>query len=333
MKIEAIFAVVLLATLSITIISLKILIPFLASRKMGQKILEIGPRWHKNKEGTPTMGGLSFIFAIIVVFLMFLILAKEKLDITQLLCSLNIIVYSLLNAMIGIIDDFAKLRKAKNEGLTPLSKFLLQAICAILFLVSLHFTVGINTRIYLPFVDVSVELSFIYYILAFLILCGVVNSVNLTDGIDGLAASIVATTGIFFAVINFLIVKDYTIAFFSAALIGGMLGFLTYNFYPAKVFMGDTGSLFLGGLVVSMSFLIDNILLVLVYGFVFVCEAGSVILQVLWFKISKGKRLFKMAPLHHHFEKCGLSEVKIVLLFTFVSVIFGMLAFWGVGNL
>ena len=313
--------------------SLKWLIPVLKSKKMGQKILEIGPRWHKGKEGTPTMGGLSFIFAVIACFLLFLFISKNVVDKKILTCSINIIVYGILNAMIGIIDDFAKIRNARNEGLTPSGKFFLQSIAAILFLVSLKYTVGITTILYIPFFDVFLELGFFYYVLAFLLLCGVVNSVNLTDGLDGLAAGVSLSVGIFFAIVSLLVTREITVAFFASVIIGSMLGFLVYNFYPARVFMGDTGSLFLGAIIVASAFLIDNILLVLVYGFVFVCEALSVIMQVAYFKATKGKRLFKMAPLHHHFEKSGYSEVKITVLFTLVNAIFCLLACFGMGIL
>lgn len=333
MKIEGMFLIIFVIVMGITAISLRILIPFLASRKMGQKILEIGPRWHKNKEGTPTMGGVSFIFASIIAFFVFIFAFNENVSSEYLLCALNIIIYALLNAMIGIIDDFAKLRKAKNEGLTPPVKFIFQSIVAILFLVSLHFCIGIDTVLFIPFFNISLDVGFFYYIIAYLALCGIVNSVNLTDGIDGLASSVTLSVGIFFAVVGMTIIKEPTIIFFSAILIGSTLGFLIYNFYPAKVFMGDTGSLFLGALVVSMSFLIDNVLLVLIYGFVFVLEAFSDILQVVFFKITKGRRIFKMAPLHHHFEKCGFGEIQIVLIFTAINALFCVLAYFGMGNL
>ena len=333
MKIEGLFLVIFLTMVFVTTITLKILIPILASKKMGQRILEIGPRWHKSKEGTPTMGGVSFVFATVISYLIFLFIAKDEIDRKQLICVLNIVVYALLNAMIGIIDDFAKLRKAKNEGLTPMQKLLFQGISAILLLISLHFSVGISTRLYIPFFDAYLELGAFYYVFCFLLLCGVVNSVNLTDGLDGLASSVVATVGIFFSVIAITVTKDYALAFFGAILLGGALGFLVYNFYPARVFMGDTGSLFFGARVVSISFLLNNPLLVLLYGFIFICEAGSVILQVLYFKLTKGKRLFKMAPLHHHLEKCGLSEIKIVSIFTLINALFCIFAFWGIGHL
>lgn len=333
MKIEGIFLLVLLVTFLITFISLRRLIPFLASKKMGQKILDIGPRWHKGKEGTPTMGGLSFILAILIAFVVFIIITIKDLNQRYLACAINIILYAILNAMIGIIDDFAKIRNARNEGLTPKGKLIFQSIASILFLISLNYTVGIDTSLYIPYFDVYIEIGFFYYILAFLLLCGVVNSVNLTDGLDGLASSIILTIGIFLSIVSLVITREPIIAFFAGSIIGAMIGFLVYNFYPARVFMGDTGSLFLGALVVAISFLLNNILLVLVYGFVFICEATSVILQVVYFKITKGKRLFKMAPLHHHFEKSGLGEVKITIAFAIINMIFCILACLGMGNL
>lgn len=330
MKIESFFTLIFLLTLVNTIVILRFLIPLLRSQNVGQKILEIGPRWHKGKEGTPTMGGIAFIIASTLSFFLFLILSFNRIETKYFLASINIFVYALLNAMIGIIDDFAKLKKKKNEGLRPFTKFLFQAVAAILFLISLKLSVGINTSIVLPFIGFSLELGFFYYIIAFLLLCGVVNSVNLTDGIDGLASSVSFTVGVFFSVLAISLYNDIVIGFFGAIIIGSTLGFLVYNFYPAKIFMGDTGSLFLGGLIVSASFLIENPLLVLIYGFVFILEAISVILQVLFFKVTKGKRLFKMAPIHHHLEKSGLSEVKIVFLLTFINAIFCVIAFLGV---
>ena len=333
MGLKGLFLTTSAISLVITAICLKFIIPVLASHKMGQKILEIGPRWHKSKEGTPTMGGVSFILATIIAFIVFLIVYRGKIEGRNLCFALNIIVYALLNAMIGIIDDIAKLRKEKNEGLTPLAKFSFQSVVAILFLVSMHFTIGISTSLYIPFVDKYIELGYLYYVLCYIALCGVVNSVNLTDGIDGLASGVCLSVGVFFAVVGLSVIKEPTTVFFSAVIIGGMLGFLIYNFYPARVFMGDTGSLFLGALVVSVSFLIDNILLVLVYGFVFVCEALSVVLQVAYFKMTKGKRLLKMAPLHHHFEKCGLTEIQIVIAFVLLNSLFCTVAYFGLGNL
>lgn len=333
MNYSIIFIVTVLFTFVLTAAILRFLIPVLATAKMGQKILDIGPRWHKSKEGTPTMGGIAFIVASVFAFAVFFIAARNNIEAQEFLCALNITVYAIVNAMIGFIDDMAKMRKKQNEGLTPLAKYTLQSIFAVLFLLSLHFTVGLNTTLYIPYFNVEYDLGFFYYVLAYFLLCGVVNSVNLTDGIDGLASSVVLTVGLFFAFCSFTVLESPTVSFFAAVLVGSSIGFLIYNIHPAKVFMGDTGSLFFGALVVGMSFLINNILLVLVYGFVFICEAASDVLQVAYFKLTGGKRLFKMAPLHHHFERCGWGEMKIVYTFGLVNAIFCVIAFFGLGNL
>ena len=333
MKIEAVFFIILVLNFLITVGILKWLIPILKSQKIGQKILEIGPRWHKGKEGTPTMGGISFIFAMVISFVIFLFLSKNLISRRSLAFAINIMIYGILNAMVGLIDDFAKIRNARNEGLTPKGKLIFQSVASIFLLVSLRYTVGIDTKVYIPFFDTFLELGAFYYVVAFLLLCGIVNSVNLTDGLDGLASSTCLTVGIFLAIVGLIVTREVVTTFFASAIIGGMLGFLVYNFYPARIFMGDTGSLFLGAIVVATSFLLDNIFLVLIYGFVFLCEALSVILQVGYFKITDGKRLFKMAPIHHHFEKSGYSEIKITIFFTVVNAIFCFLACFGLGNL
>lgn len=333
MKYNVVLLITLFLVFSITVVTLRYLIPYLISKKIGQKILEIGPRWHKNKEGTPTMGGISFIIAVSVAFLIFSVVMIGKIETKSYLLALNIIVFATLNGLIGAIDDMAKMKKSQNKGLSAKGKFALQSLVAILFLVSLHFSIGINTVLFIPYVNYSVDIGFFYYVIAYFIICGIVNSVNLTDGIDGLASGTVFTVGVFFAVINIFQYNSSTISFFSGALLGASLGFLVYNFHPARVFMGDTGSLYLGALVVSMSFLIDNILLVLVYGFVFVCEAISDILQVFYFKITNGKRIFKMAPLHHHFEKNGWSEIKILIVFMMVNAAFCFFAYLGLNLL
>lgn len=193
----------------------------------------------------------------------------------------------------------------------------------------MHFSIGLETILYIPFLKIYFNIGFFYYIIAFFILCGIVNSVNLTDGIDGLASSITLTIGIVISLASFTNVENIVLSFFGAILIGASIGFLTYNLHPAKVFMGDTGSLFLGAVIVGISFLINNILIVVVYGFVFVCEALSDILQVAYFKISKGKRIFKMAPLHHHFEQKGWSEMKIVSVFSLINLAFCIIAYFG----
>ena len=326
------FILILLTTLLLTVIALKKLIPYLKHKKIGQKILDIGPNWHKTKEGTPTMGGVAFIFASLVSAILFVIVFYDRLDNADFLWIINVFGFGVLNALIGLIDDLAKMKKSKNEGLTPKMKFLFQSIVAILFLISLSVTLGIDTDLLLPFFNRRIEIGIIFYPVSFLLLCGIVNSVNLTDGIDGLAGSVTLTVGIFTSFLA-LRVENEILILIGATLVGSMLGFLAFNMYPAKVFMGDTGSLFLGAIIVSIAFVIDNPLLVLIYGFVYVIEAVSDIMQVAYYKLSHGKRIFKMAPLHHHFEKNGYSEMKIVAVFSIVNFAFCILALLGIGNL
>ena len=324
-----IFVIFTLFIFGFTVFNLKKLIPVLASRHMGQKILDIGPRWHKSKEGTPTMGGVAFIIAGIVTFLAFLLVFSSRMERRDVLLIVNTMVYGILNALIGMIDDMAKIRKKRNEGLTPIMKFTLQAVFSFVFLFTVNLSVGIDTVLKIPFTALSIDLGFFYYIILFFMLVGIVNSVNLTDGIDGLASSVVFTVGVFLICVNAFVLSSYPITFISALLVGSSLGFLTYNFHPARVFMGDTGSLYLGGIIAATVFLTNNVIVTLLYCVVFVLEAVSDILQVGYFKLTKGKRLFKIAPLHHHFEKCGWSEIKIVTVFTVINSIFCIIAYLG----
>ena len=328
-----IFIICFLITLVVTVLILKRLIPFLKSIKAGQKILDIGPKWHKPKEGTPTMCGVSFVVSGIIAISTVLLIYINKLQLNDIMLILNIFVFAILNALIGVIDDLAKLRKSKNEGLSAKAKLLFQSIVTILFLASLKFTVGINTILYIPYFNINIELGFFYYVISFLILCGMVNSVNLTDGIDGLASSVTLTVGLFLFFVAFTKTESIPLTLISSLLIGSTIGFLFFNLHPAKCFMGDTGSLFLGAIVGASAFILDNPLLVLIYGCVFFLESISDIMQVIYFKITKGKRLFKMAPLHHHFEKCGFSEMKIVGVFSIVNIIFCIIAYFGLGRI
>lgn len=326
---QRIFVFTLLAVFFVTVFATKKLIPVLLNKKIGQKILEIGPQWHKNKNGTPTMGGVGFVIAISIAFLLSLIIFGSEIEKRDIYAIINVYFYGILNAIIGMIDDLAKIRKKENEGLTPKGKLLLQSIAAVLFLVLMSQTGALTTEIKIPFTTVTIEMGFAYYVLAFLLLCGVTNAVNLTDGLDGLASTCVLTVGALLSFVGLLSIENVAFSFFGGALLGATVGFLIFNFHPAKIFMGDTGSLFLGAVVVAVSFINNNPLIVLLYGFVFICEAISVILQVGYFKLTKGKRLFKMAPLHHHFEKCGFGEVKVVAIFGLVSAIFCMVAYFG----
>lgn len=320
--IYAVFISSIILALVFTGVLLRIFIPKLKSLKMDQPINEIGPRWHKSKEGTPTMGGLFFMISIVAVLTVASIIVPDDLDLSRLWITA---VCAVLFGIIGVADDASKLRKKENEGLLPWQKFLLQLVVASAFVGISAYKGLISTSMYIPFFKVYVDLGFFYYVISIILICGVVNSVNLTDGIDGLASSTTAAVCAFFIVVS-LISKNNTSALFSSVTFGGCLGFLIYNAYPAKIFMGDTGSLFLGGAVVGIAFLYGSPLIVLVCGIVYVIETASVILQVSYYKLSRGKRLFKMAPIHHHFEKCGFSENKIVLISLAVTAVFSALA-------
>lgn len=322
------FFAMTLGVFVLTWLILRKLIPVLKSRKIGQKIYDIGPRWHKGKEGTPIMGGLGFIIATLVglaaisgVYLYFG-RANELLGVWLTLA------LALLNGLIGFFDDYTKLIKKQNQGFLAWQKLLLQIIVAVAYLWAMSACGFVDTLLEIPYFDIEIELGIFYYLLAVLFIAGMVNSVNLTDGIDGLCSSVSAVVGAFFAVVAFVSLTP-ELAIFPATVIGGTVGFLMYNFYPAKIFMGDTGSLYLGGAVVGMAFLINEPLIIMIAGIIYLIEVASVILQVGFFKITHGKRIFKMAPIHHHFEKCGWSEVKIVGVFTLITLIACTLAYFG----
>ncbi len=311
-----------------TAISLRFLIPKLRSMKMGQKILDIGPRWHKSKEGTPTMGGLSFataVFAVLSVAMLYLQLSGKGSAVMPLFLTLLL---AAGNCVIGIIDDLTKFRKKQNKGLTASQKFALQLAMAGAFLALMQLYGGMDTKLTIPFIGYELELGWFYYIFALVFITGMINSVNLTDGIDGLAASVTLVVAAFLSVLGFVF-YGAELAILGAAMLGATLGFLVYNFYPARVFMGDTGSLFLGGLVAGAAFMIDNPLLIALVGIIYICEALSDIIQVGVYKLTH-KRVFKMAPIHHHFEQCGWSEVKIVVVFSAVTLLCSAAAYFGI---
>ncbi len=312
----------------------KFLIPFLHKLKFGQTILEIGPSWHKNKQGTPTMGGIMFIVAIVLVTVIstvIYLLTGDNFVTTyfadiprECLMIFAGLVLAVGNGIIGFVDDYTKVVKKRNLGLTAIQKLVLQFTVAGIYLAILGFS-GCGTATTIPFIG-DVDLGFFYYIIAAVAIVGIVNSVNLTDGVDGLDGSIT-----FFACVTFMLISSMLnclgVTAMSAAAAGGCLGFLVWNFHPAKVFMGDTGSLFLGGLVCALAFAINMPILLLPIGIVYIAEELSVVLQVSYFKLTHGKRLFKMSPIHHHFEMCGWSEVKIVSVFSAVTAVFGAIAF------
>jgi len=327
------YGAALVLTFLLTVMISKKLIPALKSRKMGQKILDIGPRWHKSKEGTPTMGGVAFIIASLAIGALCAVYIWLKDGSVAALPFIFTLGLGLAGGLIGCIDDYAKLRNQRNDGLTPAQKFLLQLVAAALYVFGMALVCKTGTAIYIPFVGAELELGIFYYVVSLVLICGMMNSVNLTDGIDGLASSVTLAVGVFFSVCGFFTgAADGALVSLGAVLIGGCAGFLVYKLNPARVFMGDTGSLFLGGLVVGGAFMMGNPLIVVVFGLVYIIETASVMLQVSYFKLTHGKRLFKMSPIHHHFEKCGWSENKVVIVFTAVTVIFSAVAFFGVAR-
>ena len=306
----------------------KFLIPWLHALKAGQTIKEIGPKWHMNKQGTPTMGGIMFIVGILIA-----ILAAGWQDFRAGdFSALIVFAFALVFGLIGFIDDFCKVKFHKNEGLTAPQKFLLQLAAAIVFVVLLRYTGHISNDLYIPFFNVTFTLPWVVYmIFAAFIIVGCVNSVNLTDGIDGLATGVTMPVMLFF-VAAALLWRQYGVSVLSAAAFGGLCAFLIYNFHPAKVFMGDTGSLFLGGLVCGLAFALDIPLILILVGLIYICETMSDIIQVTYFKLTHGKRIFRMAPLHHHLEMGGWSEVKLFTVFTLITAVCCILAYVGILN-
>ncbi len=329
MNYNIMYVAALVLTFLGTVFISKKLIPILKSHKMGQKILDIGPRWHKSKEGTPTMGGIAFIIPSAIVGLIGAAYIGMTDGIRASLPVVFTLALGLCGGLIGCIDDSAKLRKKQNEGLTAPQKFALQFVVSALYLLGMSLVCKMDTEIYFPFINKSLDFGIFYYVVAMLLLTGVMNSVNLTDGIDGLCSSVTLVVGLFFTAagyMNSLAEPDASLTLLGALLIGSCAGFLVYNFYPARVFMGDTGSLYLGALVIGGAFMMDNPLLVIIYGIIYIIETASVIMQVSYFKLTHGKRIFKMTPIHHHFEKCGWSEIKIVVVASIVTAVAAVLS-------
>ncbi|HIX64768.1 MAG TPA: phospho-N-acetylmuramoyl-pentapeptide-transferase [Candidatus Anaerotruncus excrementipullorum] len=303
------------------------LIPWLRRLKFGQTILDIGPAWHKNKQGTPTMGGIMFVAGVTLAVAAGGCLwwsadpgALGGMGGLRLFAG---VAMSLAFCAIGFLDDYIKVVKRRNLGLTARQKYLMQLVIGVFYLTMLYLAGDTSTVVVIPFLG-QLDLGILYYPLAIIVITGFVNAVNLTDGIDGLAASV---TFVYAAVMLVVaaILRFAPASLLSAALAGGCLGFLVWNFHPAKVFMGDTGSLFLGGMVVALAFEVGLPLLLICTGVVYWCEAFSVMLQVAYFKATHGKRIFRMSPIHHHFEMGGWSEEKIVCVFSLVGLIGGAL--------
>jgi phospho-N-acetylmuramoyl-pentapeptide-transferase len=272
------------------------------------------------------MGGIFFITAILLTVAVLSFFAIPKDALIPVWITLGMAV---LFAGVGFVDDYAKLIKKQNEGLKAYQKFVLQLLVSTLYIGTMCALGYMDTVIPIPFTDIKWDLEIAFYPLAVILLVGVDNSVNLTDGIDGLCATVTAVVAAFFAIIGTALMMPSLgngITLFAGALFGGMLGFLVYNWNPARIFMGDTGSLFLGGMVTGLAFLTDNPLLILVVGLIYIIETVSVILQVGSYKLFK-KRIFKMAPIHHHFEKCGWGERKIVTVAASITAVLCVIAY------
>ena len=311
----------------------KVVIPALRRMKAGQSIKEDGPTWHMAKQGTPTMGGVMFILAVMVTVLVLNASAILAGDLT----SVFVLLFSLVFGAIGMVDDYAKIKKKENTGLTASQKFLLQLAAAVLFTVLLRNFGILSPNLYIPFLGIEWKLPWVVYmIFAAFVITGCVNSVNITDGVDGLASSVTLVVSVFFtacftyAHLMWNTTGSAGMAVFAAALVGGLVGFLVYNFHPAKVFMGDTGSLFLGGAVCGMAFALDMPLILILVGIIYIAETMSDIIQVGYFKLTHGKRIFRMAPLHHHLEMGGWSEKKLCYVFAGITLVCCILAFLGV---
>ncbi len=317
-----------LVAFAVTMLVGRFLIPALRALKAGQSIKTIGPVWHSAKQGTPTMGGILFVVgtaaAIFTIGLPELVAGDYG--------ALVVFLFALVFGIIGFVDDYEKVKKHENTGLTAPQKFLLQLAAAIVFTVLLRHMGYLSPDLYLPFLNVSIHLPWTaYMVFAAFVIVATVNAVNITDGVDGLATGVTMPVTLFYTAVAAY--WGYTsFGIFSAALFGSLCAFLIYNFHPAKVFMGDTGSLFLGGTVCGMAFALDIPLVLILVGIIYIAETMSDIIQIVYFKATHGKRIFRMAPLHHHFEMGGWSEEKLFCVFSVITVAFCLLAFFGVVN-
>ena len=305
------------------------LIPYLHKLHFGQTILDIGPSWHKNKQGTPTMGGFMFIFAILIASVVgYFMLSQGKNDLwhgtqVEIARYWGTILLAVSFGIIGFVDDYIKVVKKRNLGLTAIQKLIMQFVAAGLYMLILYTAGDTSTVLIIPFLG-QLDLGLVYFPLCVVGIVYITNSVNLTDGLDGLCGSVTCVSALGFMMVS-AAMGFGGINLLSTALAAACLGFLVWNFYPAKVFMGDTGSMFLGGMVTGLAFGVGMPLILAFLGIIYICESMSVVLQVISFKTT-GKRIFKMSPIHHHFEMSGLSEVKIDFAFSDVTAVGAVLA-------
>lgn len=309
----------------LTLILGRVLLPVLRALKAGQSVREIGPTWHNNKVGTPLMGGLMFIGAAVICLIINLPAMEDY-------SAFYVLALSLCFGLVGFLDDYCKVKFKRDLGLTAIQKALLQMAVSAIYLYILYKEGIMTSDLYIPFVDVTIYIHPIAYIFfAMFVMVGCVNAVNLTDGIDGLSSSVTIPVMIFFTAVAYFSGK-IGLALFPGALVGGLIAYLAFNFHPAQVFMGDTGSLFLGGAVCALAFALDMPLVLILVGFVYIVETVSDIIQVVYFKATHGKRIFKMAPIHHHFEMCGWKEEKIVFVFAGVSALMCIVAWFSIAG-
>ncbi len=307
-------------SLALALIITPLLIPMLRRLKFGQSIREEGPAWHQKKSGTPTMGGIAIILACVVGALLAFVF-DGKIGSLEVALTVGAVLFGL----IGFWDDYIKVVKKRNLGLTSGQKFSMQMIASVLVTVFMYSTNMINGEIYIPFLKQTFDIGFFVLPLAVFVQLAVVNSVNLTDGLDGLATTVTLIVSLFFMVCAIKL-QNMPVAAFMAATAAACLGFLFFNANPAKVFMGDTGSLFLGGAIAVGAIALKMPLILIIAGGIYLIETLSVILQVASFKLT-GKRIFKMSPIHHHFEMCGLNEKKIVFLFSAITLILCLISY------
>lgn len=303
-----------LITLALMLVCMPSLIDFLHKIKFGQTEREEGLESHKKKNGTPTMGGIAFILIPTLVYVLFSFFSPYKLDMNTIILLLAFVGYGI----VGFIDDYIIVVKKDNEGLKPGHKFLLQSILAIVFF--FLYRANSSTTLWIPIFDITIDLSWLYFILVYFMFTAETNAVNLTDGLDGLCAGQMIIALIPFVVFSWL-EGIYNVMALILLVIFALIGYLKFNMHPAKIFMGDTGSLALGGFLASVAMVLKQEILLIIIGFVFVAEVSSVVIQVTYYKKTH-KRIFKMSPLHHHYEMCGWSEQKVVSRFWIAGIIF-----------
>ena len=302
------------------------LIPVFVHRKMGQTIYELGPYWHKNKANTPSMGGLCFVAAIIgtvTLAVVYKVISDPAFDCVPIALALLL---ALMNSFVGFIDDYMKIIKKQNEGLNRKQKLLLQFLVALVYLALVYFSGTANTVLRIPFSNRGIDLGFWYYLILPVIIVGFANATNITDGLDGLASSISSVVAILLIAYAFTFGQEDLLVL-SGAFLGGMLGFLIFNHHPAKVFMGDTGSLFLGGFFMGVAVMTGQLLMFLIAGLVFIFDMLTSLLQILYAHFNHGKRLFLKAPYHHALELHGWSETQILTLFSGLTALFSGVAY------